>query len=32
MQIGDEFIAGVRTDSLGVPYAVVLPLRKPGAR
>ena len=29
LQIGDDFIAGVRTDSLGVPYAAVLPLIKP---
>jgi hypothetical protein len=32
MQIGDDFIAGVRTDSLGVSYAAVLPLTKPSER
>lgn len=32
MQIGDDFIAGVRTDSLGVAYAAVLPLIKPAGR
>jgi len=32
LQIGENFIAGVRTDSLGVPYAAVLPLIKPSGR
>ena len=32
LQIGEDFVAGVRTDSLGVPYAAVLPLIKPSKR
>ncbi|MGD8277122.1 MAG: hypothetical protein PVH00_03800 [Gemmatimonadota bacterium] len=32
LRIGEDFIAGVRTDSLGVPYAAVLPLIKPPQR
>jgi hypothetical protein len=32
MQIGGDFLAGGRIDSLGVSYAAVLPITKPGNR
>lgn len=30
MQIGPDFIAGIETDELGIEYAVLLPLERPG--